>query len=214
MLCGCMRVKANGNSDDVFNSRSSLDTVFKHATLKEASFADVLVLGFEDGTIHLSIYDLFEIGSFSAKGLCLESTRCRAIMHCFNELSTTHSLLIHSSNASGDKLCLLPLDLRLLSHAGKYLSILASKATQMRNLLRYVHQAQIQLHAELKAALDLPRRFMSNIGEALTEKGDWTWDKAAYHMVVTGQCPDDVKEWLVDQLGERVSIVKDASPLL
>ncbi|KAG8528832.1 uncharacterized protein KY384_006521 [Bacidia gigantensis] len=75
----------------------------------------------------------------------------------------------------------------------------------MQNLLRYIRQVQEQLYDDFRAALELPSKFITNIEETLREKGDWNWTQAAYHLVVTGHCPDDVKEWLVDQLGDRVS---------
>ena len=166
--------------------------------------ADVLIVGFEDGTFYLSIYDLFELGLFSIKPLFDQLTHCQPLLHCFHPFSTTHSLLVRTSDKTGDTLSLLPVDLRLLSNAGRYLSTLASKSTQMRNLLRYIRQVQIQMYGDFKACLELPKRFMANIEETLDQEGEWSWSQAAYHVVVTGHCPKDIKEWLLDQLGERV----------
>ena len=99
---------------------------------------------------------------------------------------------------------MVPLDLRLLSNAGRYLSLLAAKSTQLHNVLRYINQVQRQMYSDFKASQDLPRRFIANVEEALVEQSDCTWMQAAYHLVVTGNCHSEVKEWLVDQLGERV----------
>ena len=114
-------------------------------------------------------------------------------------------LLVSQSQKGEDGLHLIPLDLRLLSNAGDYLSTLASKSTQLRYLLRYVRQVQVQMYSDFKAAQEIPSRFVANVEEALAEEGEWTWVQAAYHLVVTGNCPRTIKEWLVDQLGERVS---------
>ena len=154
--------------------------------------------------MHLSIYDLFEIGKFSLRQFFDKADDCRAVIHCFHRQSTTHTLIIHSSHDNRQRLSLLAFDMRLLSQAGSYLSTLASTSSQMRNLLRYIHQVQIQILGDYEAAFELPGRFMANIEETLRENGDWTWSQAAYHVIVTGHCPDTIKEWLVDQLGERV----------
>ena len=165
---------------------------------------DVLILCFEDGSVHLSIYDLFEIGKFSLRQSLDLADNCRAIMHCFHRNCTTHTLVVHSSHGNRQSLSLLAFDMRLLSQAGSYLSSLASTSSQMRNLLRYIHQVQVQILGDFKAAFELPGRFMANVEETLHETGDWTWSQAAYHLIVTGHCPEAIKEWLVDQLGERV----------
>ena len=166
----------------------------------------MLIVGFENGIIHLSIYDFFEIGTFQLSKSSDHFAVCKPLMHCFHPLSTTQSLLVSEPQKGRYGLCLIPIDLRLLSHGGNFLSVLASKSTQLQNLLRYVKQVQIQMYSDFKAALDLPGRFIANVEDSLNEKGEWTWVQAAYHLVVTGNCPTDIREWLVDQLGERVSI--------
>ena len=104
----------------------------------------------------------------------------------------------------GEDLELVPIDLRLISVAGRYLSSLASKANQLHNILRYLRQVQKQLYGDFKASQELPKRFIRNIEDDLKAKSDLTWEQAAYHLVVTGDCSSEVKEWLGDQLGERV----------
>ena len=94
-----------------------------------------------------------------------------------------------------------------ISRAGRYLSALASKATQLQNILRYLRQVQKQLHGDFKASQDLPKRFIGNMEDDLRANSDCTWEQAAYHLVVTGDCYPEVKEWLVDQVGERVDIL-------
>ena len=173
-------------------------------TTGSADSADVLVVGFDDGTVHLSIYDFFEIGTFELERSSSSLHGCKALLHCFHPSSTTHSLLVSHASGSERALCLVHLDLRLLSSTGRNVSILASKSTQLQNLLRYIRQVQVQMYGDFKASQDLPSRFIGNIEEILKEKGSWTWVQAAYHLVVTGDCPPGIKEWLVDQLGERV----------
>ena len=161
-------------------------------------------MGFEDSTIHLSIYDFFEIGSFNLQeaSQCLDG--CRPLLHRFHPDSTTHALLLSTTIPRDPELYVVPLDLRLVSSAGKYLYSLASKSTQMHNILRYIRRVQSEMYVEFKAAQDLPSKFIRNIEEKLRNKSDCTWVNAAYHFVVTGHCCPEIKEWLVDELGERV----------
>ena len=163
------------------------------------------MIGSENGTIHLSIYNFFEIGQFTLPNSSLHSQRCKLILHGFHPFSTTHPLLVASVNAGGgSEIRILPLDLRLVSSAGRLLSLLASKSTQLHNILRYVQQVQKLMYSEFKSSQELPRRFMRNVEETLAESHDCNWMQAAYHLVATGNCHPPVREWLVDELGERV----------
>ena len=190
-------------SDDVFNSRASLDTMFQPLTKNSTTSVDILIVGFEDGTVHLSIYDVFEIGSFNLQHVS-KLQYSKSIMHCSHPYATTHPLLVTAKSNGDQELFVMPLDLRLISSARRYLSLLASKSTQLQNILRYIRQVQRQMYSEFKSSQDLPSRFIRNIEETLQEKYDCTWVQAAYHLVVTGNCYPPVKEWLVDELGERV----------
>ena len=180
-----------------------MDSIFQTPTSSSTDPADVLAVGFEDGTVHLSIYDFFEIGMFNVAPVSSAMDVCRPIIHCSHPFSTTHIMLA----STGDDLRIVPIDLRMISRAGRYLSALASKATQLQNILRYLRQVQKQLHGDFKASQDLPKRFIGNMEDDLRANSDCTWEQAAYHLVVTGDCYPEVKEWLVDQVGERVDIL-------
>jgi len=101
---------------------------------------------------------------------------------------------------------LLTLDLRFITKSGIYLSLLASKITQLQNLLRYIRQVQNQIQLEWKNAQDLPRRYIRNVNEDLQERCLSDFVTSAYHLLVTGDCFEPLKEFLVDQVGERVCI--------
>ena len=179
-----------------------MDSIFQTPTTSSTDSAALRIVGFEDGTVHLSSYDFFEIGTFNMVPASRATDVCKPIIHCSHPFSTTHTVLV----SIGDDLRVVPIDLRLISRAGRYLSSLASKATQLQNILRYLRQVQKQLHGDFKASQDLPKRFIGNIEDDLRANSDCTWEQAAYHLVVTGNCHSEVKEWLVDQLGERVII--------
>lgn len=186
---------------DVFSSKTSLETLFRPLSTNSA---DVLVIGHEDGTIHISMSEDFAIGSFILENMGPKLTGTKLCLHCSHPCSTTHALLVSPEPDHLDFLQLVPFDLRLLSSAGKYLSLLATKVTELHNLRRYLSQVQVQIASEIRTSQDLPGKFMRNIDESLRERSDCTWVQAAYHFVVTGHCYPDVKEWLVDELGERV----------
>lgn len=164
----------------------------------------MLAVGFEDGTVHLSIYDFFEVGSFSLQQASPMLQSSKPVLYCYHPCSTTHAFIVSNSESDNHELFVLPLDLRLVSSAGRYLSLLAAKSTQLHNILRYIQQVEKEMLNEFKAAQDLPNRFIRSVDETLKAKSACTWVEAAYHLVVTGNCYPEVKEWLVDELGERV----------
>ncbi|KAL8994812.1 MAG: hypothetical protein Q9169_005319 [Polycauliona sp. 2 TL-2023] len=168
-----------GSQGDVFSSRVSLETLFKPSLIGSADRADVLIIGHEDGTINLSMSEDFSIGKFK-------------LQDAEPSLGTSTS-----------EIQLVSFDLRLVSIAGRQLSLLASKITELHSLHRYLRQVQEQLSSEIRTSQDLPSRFMRNVNETLLEKSDCTWVNAAYHLVATGHCYSEVNEWLVDELGER-----------
>lgn len=187
---------------DIFSSRVSLDTMFRPLPIYSVDSADMLIVGHEDGTLHLSMSEDFLIGTFDLRDADPSLSTSKPLLHCSHPLSTTHVLLVSNEL---EELKLVPFDLRLISTAGRYLSLLASKVTELHNLLRYLHQVHENISLEVRSSQDLPSRFMRNINETLQEKSDCTWLQAAYHLVITGHCFPEVKEWLVDELGERVS---------
>lgn len=195
---------ADPSRENVFNSRASLDSLFQPRKASTADLADMLAVGFEDGTVHLSIYDFFEVGSFSLQQASSVLQNSKPLLHCYHPHSTTHAFIASKPVSDHHELFVVPLDLRLVSSAGRYLSLLAAKSTQLHNILRYIQQVEKEMTNEYKAAQELPSKFIRNIEEAVKEKSSCTWVEAAYHLVVTGNCYPEVKEWLVDELGERV----------
>ncbi|CAG7922612.1 unnamed protein product [Penicillium olsonii] len=194
---------ATGGEDDVFSSRASIDAIF-HSTKDTSDSVDVISVGFDDGTIHLRIFDCFEIGSFSVGSSPGVADSCRILRHASHPMSSTHAML--ASPAKGEDrgpLELVTMDLRFITKSGRYLSLLASKTTQLQNLLRYIGQVQRQIELEWKNAQELPARFLRSVNEDLKEKCQCDFITACYHLVVTGHCYEPMKEFLVDIVGER-----------
>jgi anaphase-promoting complex subunit 4 len=189
--------------DDVFSSRSSLDAIFRPFDPKDNNAVDLMVVGTGEGTIHLSIYDSFVIGSFTSP-VIVDDTPAHLIRHASHEKYSTHSLLMKSP--ASDHLFLVPMDLRFISASSEYLSLLASRSTTFQNLLRYIHQVQLLMVSEWKATQELPSKFLRNINETLGEKENRDIVQALYHSVATGHTFPSVREWLVDELSERVRL--------
>ncbi|KAJ5901657.1 Anaphase-promoting complex subunit 4 [Penicillium taxi] len=195
---------ATGAGEDLFSSLASIDSIFHSSTREASDTVDVLFVGFDDGTIHLRIFDRFEIGTICVSDSTGLAESCQILNHASHSLSSTHALL--ASSAAGNSrapLDLITLDLRFITKSGRYLSLLASKTTQLQNLLRYIGQVQRSIELEWKNAQELPARFIRSINEDLQEKCQCDFTTAIYHLAATGNCFEPMKEFLVDIIGER-----------
>ncbi|KAL2871873.1 putative anaphase-promoting complex component Cut20/Apc4 [Aspergillus lucknowensis] len=190
---------STGSDDDVFSSRASIDAIFHSSTKSTSDAVDVLLVGFEDGTLHLRIFDSFEIGSLYIVGSGLNGRGAKILRHASHPLSSTHAIIASDAGA----LRIITLDLRFITRSGRYLSLLAHKTTQLQNLLRYICQVQKQIELEWKNAQELPARYMRSVNQDLEEKCHCDFVTAAYHLVVTGDCFEPLREFLVDIVGER-----------
>jgi anaphase-promoting complex subunit 4 len=192
----------------VFSTRNSLEFVFRPLKAEDTDSVDVMVVGTDDGSIHLSIYDSFVIGNFkynfpSTKGPARVFRLC---CHASSPDLSTHSLLLRYPDEDQKALCLLPMDLYFVYSSPVNPSLLASKTTALQNLLRYVKQTQVHMVGEWKSMRELPSRFLLGVSEDLQKmpSGPMTIVQALYHTAVTGHVFAPVREWLVDSLAERV----------
>ncbi|KAJ4376578.1 hypothetical protein N0V86_006692 [Didymella sp. IMI 355093] len=96
-----------------------------------------------------------------------------------------------------------PLTLNFIPNAGIYLHLIASKTSQLQNLLLYITQCLQRIRTFFKQATDLPSKFMMNITETLEEKGQGDLMTGLFHLACTGACPPLIREWLVDELTEQ-----------
>ena len=176
-----------------------------HSSRKDSNDSvDVLLMGSSDNVLHLSIYDFFEIGDFKTEDIFASKSTYKLVQHCSHPYSSTHGLLFTQSLLARTRIFLVPLDLKLIHDTGRYLALIASKSTQLQNILRYIQSTQIHIYNEFNLSQDLPSKFIRNIEEALQEKNQCSFVTAAYHLVATGDCYPVVKEWLVDELSDRV----------
>lgn len=165
-----------------------------------------MVVGTKGGSIHLSIYDSFVVGSFKSSVIMKDVSSSHLVLHAAHEDYSTHALLMKSSDPNGG-LYFVPMDLRFIAASSDYLSLLASRSTSLQNLLRYIHQVQVLMINEWKATKELPTKFLRNINHTLGESDNRNIVQALYHSVATGHTFPSVREWLVDELTERVRVL-------
>lgn len=204
-----------GHDMFVFSTTASLESMFAPLKPEDNDVVDVTVVGSRDGSLHLSIYDSFQIGSFQIpikQGSSPTSSQVAGdyelCLHSSHPKVSTHSLLLRPAREErADFMYLVPMDLRFVSYSPVNLSLLASKTTTLQKLLRYVKQTQIHIINEWWSTRELPSRFLSFIQEDLQKMGSGptTIIQALYHTVLTGHVHRPVREWLIDSIAERVS---------
>lgn len=212
---------SGGTGDDmfVFSTTASLDSMFPPLKLEDNDIVDVMVVGTRDGCVHLSIYDSFHIGNFKVPvslGPSPVSSQTsvdgdhQLCLHAAHPEVSTHSLLLRP-NETHKPTCmyLVPMDLRFVSYSPVNLSLLASKTTTLQKLLRYIRQTQVHIANEWHSTRELPSRFLNFIQQDLQKarSGPANIVQALYHTVLTGHVYQPVREWLVDSVGDRVSLL-------
>ncbi|KAI1340471.1 anaphase-promoting complex, cyclosome, subunit 4-domain-containing protein [Xylariaceae sp. FL0016] len=202
---------SGGSGDDmfVFTTRASLESLFKPFSPEDSDKVDVMIVGTNDGCIHISIYDSFVIGTFNYN-LPRSFNQLNPVQlhhHASHPDLSTHMLMFKPSTDGHTKeLFIVPVDLTFLHSSPENLSLLASKTTTLQKLMRYTKQVQTHMMHEWQGTRDLPNRFLSSIDDTIREAGTYgemNIEKALYHTVVTGHTFPEVQEWLVDQLAER-----------
>ena len=213
---------ATGSDDDVFSTRNSIDSIFhpqtSNAPGQKASgdIIDVLLVNSNFCNLHIRIFDSFEIGAVDvAQALPKGLKGIRVLQQASHPLLSTHFFVLEAASdgpvprsraqsKEDNSFHVVSMDLRFIPQTSYNLTLVASKATQLQNLFRYVSQIQSQLSQEVRTAFDLPSRFLRNVNESLAEQdSSASFTTAAYHLAVTGQCDPRLKEWLVDEVGER-----------
>lgn len=209
---------ATAVDDDLFSTRHSVDTIFhsQNATTPQNNdrqdLVDVLLTSTRDCMVNVNIFGSFIVGKVDIARALPKGLAGKGLRHAVSHpLLSKHFLLLDAiadgPTAAASKSVsthLVELDLKFIAQASHNLPLLATKATQLQNLLRYLLQISSQLSAEVRTAFDLPSRFIQNVTESLAEDNPTAnFTTAAYHLILTGWCDDKFREWLVDQVGER-----------
>jgi anaphase-promoting complex subunit 4 len=186
-----------------FSSQVDVDSLLHSHHLKDQNSVDIFIRCSDRGTIHPSMYDSKEtVNIHLPNAWGLEST---PLLHTSHPYSCSHGLLMRTTSPTSheSKLAFIPLTLNFIPSAGIYLHLIASKTSQLQNLLLYVTQCLQRIRTYFKHAQDLPSKFMMNISETLEEKGQGDLVTNLFHLACTGNCPPVIREWLVDELAEQ-----------
>ncbi|KAL1846099.1 hypothetical protein VTK73DRAFT_353 [Phialemonium thermophilum] len=201
---------SGGSGDDmfVFSTRASLNFVFRPIHPEDTTSVAVMMVGTEDGQIHLSIYDSFAVGSLRPRLSKRESAPATLQLrgHASHAHLSTHALLLSPQREPDPQaMYLMPIDLHFVYSWPVNLSLLASKTTTLQNLIRYLKQTQVHMVGEWRSTRELPGKYLNGIREDLQKspQGATTIVQALYHTVVTGHIFPPVREWLVDVVAER-----------
>ncbi|CAK7274447.1 hypothetical protein SEPCBS57363_006168 [Sporothrix epigloea] len=206
---------SGGTGDDmfVFSTRTSLESIFRPLRPKDGDSIHIMILGTEDGTIHVSIYDTFLMGSLTLpfpkkdgqSGNC-DDTRplLHLRRHTSHPGSSTHALLLANETEDNMAVYLSFMDISFFYCSPLSLSLVAYKTTTFQKLVRYIRQTADHMQAEWQGARELPARFLANIQEDLQgQKRRKNIDHALRMAAMTGYVPSVLKEWLVDTIAER-----------
>ena len=184
-----------------FSTQLEVDSLLHSHHLKDHNSVDMFIRCSDRGSIHPSIYDSMETVSVDLPAAWnITST---SLLHASHPYSCSHALLMRTTSPDQKShISFVPLTLNFIPSAGIYLHLIASKTSQLQNLLLYITQCLQRIRTFFKHAQDLPRKFMLNISETLEEKGQGNLVTNLFHLACTGNCPPLLREWLVDELAE------------
>ncbi|KAJ4988520.1 anaphase-promoting complex component Cut20/Apc4 [Stagonosporopsis vannaccii] len=186
-----------------FGSQAEADALLHSHHLKDHNSVDMFIRCSESGTVHPSIYDSLETVTVSLPSLWgVQST---PLLHASHPYACSHGLLMQTTTprSQAKSIAFVPLTLNFIPNAGIYLHLIASKTSQLQNLLLYITQCLQRIRTFHKHATDLPSKFMMNISETLEEKDQGDLTTNLFHLACTGACPPLIREWLVDELSEQ-----------
>lgn len=185
-----------------FSSQADVDSLLHSHHLKDHNSVDMFIRCSDRGTIHPSLYDSIETVDIHLPTAWNMPTT--PLLHTSHPYSCSHGLLMRTTSPTSkhSHLSFIPLTLKFIPSAGIYLHLIASKTSQLQNLLLYITQCLQRIRTFFKHTQDLPNKFMLNISETLEEKGQGDLVTNLFHLACTGDCPPVLREWLVDELTE------------
>lgn len=198
-----MRFMRPAVNADAFSSQAEVDGLLHSQHLRDHNSVDMFIRCTENGSVCPSIYDSME--AVDVKLPEAWGVRSRVLMHASHPYACTHSLLteIASPSNAQKKIAWVPLALGFIPSAGIYLHLIAAKTAQLQNLLSYLTHTVTRTQTYFAQAQDLPSRFMMNINETLAEHNQGDLVTNLFHLVCTGNCPQPIHDWLVDELAEQ-----------
>ena len=167
---------------------------------------EALFIANADGTVRIVVDKVFD-RQFS-KVATIDQESQIPLLHCAHHESSYHALVTaQKSTTDGGHLFNLHIKLFQIPFStsqSPHTPLIVSKTLQLQGLDLYLKQSMEILLSDYKTHISLPTRFMENIGETLTEKGEGTLEQHLYQLAMTGNCSPTITEWLRDELAERV----------
>ncbi|KAF3926994.1 hypothetical protein ABW20_dc0109664 [Dactylellina cionopaga] len=202
------------NADITFSSKQSLDTLINVPYIRKENTMDVLLMGTSKGSFAMNVFDSFVVGSMGLSSLIGENDRYayKITHHQATRSLKTHLLLTTSKLQSKYRVgrekrqgptVLHALDILFLSNYGPYLGRVTYTITKVQHLLRYVNETVLAMAAEWKAMETVETAYMRAQKEIVEASEDTAAGLEFFELLITGCASANMKEWLVDSLGEK-----------
>ncbi|KAK4983275.1 hypothetical protein LTR50_007326 [Elasticomyces elasticus] len=207
---------------EIFTSQTMMDKIFHSWHLADHNVIDMLFVGYSTGSVRVVMNDTLDVGQFGI-GNDHGILPHMAVMHASHPSTSIHAVLWSDqpvrnrvqvapsekqnpalqSSPQTHALCLSFTDIPLGRSSGLQLHLIASKTTQMENIVRYIVGTIRCMVCDYSTGTILPSRFIENINETLAENEQGTLDLNLLHLALTGDCSAVFHEWLKVDLGER-----------
>lgn len=176
---------------------------------RDSSIMHVIFAAHEDGKARLVLDRIFDQQFTAPSG---DNTQI-PIKHCSHTSSPYHVLVrarkqTDVDTSEGSTALLSDVDLALYevpfsARGGLHTRTIINKSLQFHCLGLYLGFCVDYMTTEWNTNTTLPSRFIENINETLTEKGEAKLEQHLYQLAMTGYRGEIITEWLKDELAER-----------
>ena len=91
-----------------------------------------------------------------------------------------------------------------IGQSGRYFVLASKKTEELKNLSNYICHSVAAIRQSWASGQDLPSRYITNVRKALCEDDGVDLDAALYHQAVIGHAMESVREWLAEDIQDRV----------
>lgn len=184
-----LRAGPDGNK---FASQAAVDAVFESQSKTGNEGVNILLVCVSDGRILVLQDDEVEIGSISTGSG--KPVACSSLA-----LSSTHAIF----SAAEESLATSLADIPISALSSPLLHAVALNTKRINNLLPYVTHTIRCIQHDFTTGLNFPTRLLNNANMELAEKQeDGDIVSNLFHLAMTTEFNDTMKEWLVDIVKE------------
>ena len=185
-----MRAGPDGNR---FASQAAVDAVFETKKQSQDEGVDALLVCGSDGRVTVLQDDEVEIGSVNVG-------EGQIIACAFNSSYPTHAVL--SRTGQDGPLTANFIDIPVAPLSSPLLHAVALNTKRFHNLLAYITHTVRCIQHDLSTGLTFPTRLLNNANMELAEKQEGDIVSNLFHLAMTTDFTDTMKEWLVDIVRE------------